>query len=79
MHPRVPGKSVLNLMLSSCPACYPKVHRRKVVLYAMPPLLLLLWREQHPKGHEQRQLNFSLGEPAATRVSLFDKDREPRC
>ncbi len=26
---------------------------------AAPPLLLKLWREQHPEGHEQRCLNFS--------------------
>jgi hypothetical protein len=25
----------------------------------MSPLLLVLWREQHPAGHEQTNLNFS--------------------
>jgi hypothetical protein len=25
----------------------------------MPPLLLELWREQHPEGHEQTLLNFA--------------------
>ncbi len=25
----------------------------------MPPLLPELWREQHPKGHEQKQFDFS--------------------
>jgi hypothetical protein len=29
----------------------------------MPPLLLQLWREQHPEGHEQTKLDFS-GRPA---------------
>ena len=57
VHHRVPGKSVLNLMLSLCPGCRAKIHRTKAVLSAMPPLLLELWREQHPKGHEQVQLN----------------------
>jgi len=52
VHHRVPGKSLLSLMLSLCPACHAKVHRTKVALAAMPPLLLELWREQHPKGHE---------------------------
>ena len=28
----------------------------------MPPLLLQLWREQHPKGHEQKQLDFQIEE-----------------
>jgi hypothetical protein len=44
-------------MLSLCPGCHAKIHRTKAVLSAMPPLLLKLWREQHPKGHEQKQLD----------------------
>jgi hypothetical protein len=28
------------------------------VLSQMPPLLLELWREQHPEGHEQTVLEF---------------------
>jgi hypothetical protein len=28
------------------------------VLSQMPPLLLELWREQHPEGHEQTALDF---------------------
>jgi hypothetical protein len=72
VHHRVPGKSVLNLMLSLCPGCHAKIHRTKAVLSAMPPLLLALWREQHPKGHEQVQLDFSSKKPAAKRVPLSD-------
>ena len=53
---RVPGKSMLKLMLSLCPGCHAKVHRTKAVLSEMPPLLLVLWREQHPDGHEQTSL-----------------------
>jgi 5-methylcytosine-specific restriction endonuclease McrA len=75
VHHRVPGKSVLNLMLSLCPACHAKVHRTKAVLTEMPPLLLELWREQHPKGHEQTALNFALKKPPAVRVPLFDQKR----
>ncbi len=26
----------------------------------MPPLLLELWREQHPKGHEQTAMDFQV-------------------
>ncbi len=53
VHHRVPGKSVLNLMISLCPGCHAMIHRTKAALAIMPPLLLELWREQHPAGHEQ--------------------------
>jgi len=33
-----------------------EVGRTKAVLSQMPPLLLELWREQHPDGHEQTTL-----------------------
>ncbi|SEB54338.1 hypothetical protein SAMN05443244_1043 [Terriglobus roseus] len=58
VHHRVPGRSVLHPMISLCPGCHAKVHRTTVVLSAMPPLLLKLWREQHPDRHEQRILDF---------------------
>jgi len=73
VHHRVPGKSVLNLMISLCPSCHAKVGRTKVVLSEMPPLLLQLWREQHPEGHEQIVLNFRVLAPAATLVPLFEE------
>ena len=63
---------LLHLMISLCPACHAKVHRTLAVLSEMPPLLLQLWREQHPKGHEQKMLNFSARGPAAQHVSLFE-------
>jgi hypothetical protein len=53
VHHRDPGKSVLHLMIALCAGCHAKVHRTKVVLTEFPPLLLVLWREQHPEGHEQ--------------------------
>jgi hypothetical protein len=37
----------------------------------MPPLLLELWREQHPLGHEQTALDFKINFPAAKRAFLF--------
>jgi len=37
----------------------------KAVLFAMPPLLLELWREQHPEGHERTNLDFRARQPAA--------------
>jgi hypothetical protein len=73
VHHRVPGKSLLNLMISLCPGCHAKVGRTKAVLSQMPPLLLQLWREQHPKGHEQTTLDFS-GRPALSqRKPLFEE------
>lgn len=59
VHHRIPGRSNLKLMLSLCPGCHAKVHRTKAALSAMPPLLLELWREQHPDGHEQVHLDFT--------------------
>ena len=42
----------------------------------MPPLLLELWREQHPNGHEQTNLKFEVKRPMPQRVPLFElKDR----
>ena len=59
VHHRGSGQSVLNLMISLCPGCHAKVHRTKAVLTHMPALVLELWREQHPNGHEQTVLNFA--------------------
>jgi hypothetical protein len=37
----------------------------------MPPLLLELWREQHPLGHEQPALDFKTNFPAVMSEPLF--------
>ena len=71
VHHRVPGRSVLNLMISLCPGCHAKVHRTRVVLSAMPPLLLKLWREQHPDGHEQRNFDFRQMDAQTESISMF--------
>lgn len=71
VHHRVPGKSVLPLMISLCPACHAKIHRTRVVVRLMPPLLLELWRELHPKGHEQTALDFSPARTPAEPAALF--------
>ena len=72
VHHRVPGRSVLRLMLFLCQGCHAKVHRTRAVLSAMPHLLLELWREQHPKGHEQVQLDFTNRKAAARPVRLIE-------
>jgi hypothetical protein len=58
VHHRIPGKSVLSLMISLCPGCHAKVHRTIAVLTEMPPLFPCSWccggnntREGMSKGH----------------------------
>jgi hypothetical protein len=58
-------------MISLCPGCHAKVGRTKVVLSQMPPLLLELWREQHPLAHEQTALDFKANFLAAKSAPLF--------
>ena len=70
VHHREPGKSVLHLMIALCAGCHAKVHRTKVVLTEFPPLLLVLWREQHPEGHEQTYIDFNVRKPPAQSVPL---------
>lgn len=71
VHHRVPGVSRLHLMISLCPACHAIVSRTRVMRRPMPPLLVELWREQHPKGHEQAVMSFEDVGPAAIPVPLF--------
>jgi hypothetical protein len=40
-----------------------------------PEFLRVLWREQHPEGHEQGALNFATVEPLPKKMLLF-KDLE---
>ena len=77
VHHREPGKSALHLMTALCAGCHAKVHRTKVVLTEFPPLLLALWREQHPEGHEQTYFDFNVRIPPAQNVPLnFEPARE---
>lgn len=76
VHHRVPGKSLLRLMLSLCPGCHAKVHRTQTVMEEMPRLFLELWREQHPDGHEQTMLCFVEPSPQAEPLPLFDQEGE---
>ena len=61
-------------MISLCLRCHAKVGRTKCVLSEMPPLLLLLWREQHPDGHEQVMIDFTVLEKPAEPVALFPEE-----
>lgn len=59
VHHRRPGRSLMHLMISLCPACHAIVTRTRVVRRAMSPLLLELWQEQHPDGQVQSILEFA--------------------
>jgi hypothetical protein len=52
------------------------VERTKMVLAEMTPLLLVLWREQHPEGQEQIMLAFQSQEPGGRPMPPFGKDGE---
>lgn len=69
---RMPGNSDPKLMITLCLACHAKVTRTLVLRREWPPLLRVLWREQHPKGYEQTALNFKDTKPAAEAVTLFE-------
>lgn len=56
VHHRRPGTSVLKFMLALCPACHARIHRTVVARFQQSRILLTLWREQHPRGHEQMAL-----------------------
>ena len=61
----------LPLMISLCPACHAIVSRTRVMRRNVPALLLELWREQHPDGHEQTSLSFENASMVAVPVPLF--------
>ena len=71
VHHRVPGRSVLNLMIALCPACHARIHRTKAALSIAPSLLRELWREQNPGAQEQFVLCFQVQQPKLKRVPLF--------
>jgi hypothetical protein len=73
VHHRKPGVSVLALMIALCLRCHAKVHRTKMLISRtpVPPLLLELWREQHPNGQEQNVLDFHVQSESYEAMRLF--------
>jgi len=65
-------------MISLCPGCHAKVHRTRVGRSLMAPLLLELWREQHPHGHEQPALDFGAQPPPAAPIPLIPRQLPDR-
>lgn len=59
---------------------HPTVTRTLYVQDDWPEFLRLLWREQHPDGHEQGALDFAVTAPKARNVLLskdMDEVRQP--
>lgn len=77
VHHRKPGNNDPKLMITLCLACHAKVTRTQFLCREWPPLLRLLWREQHPRAHEQTTLDFIEKRTAARRVLLFGDEQEP--
>ena len=74
VHHRMPGNSDPKLMITLCLACHAKVTRTLHLRREWPVPLRTLWREQHPKGHEQTALNFSEKKPSLKPVPLFEDE-----
>ena len=71
VHHREPGNSDPAKMLTLCLPCHAKVTRTFYVQDDWPEFLRMLWREQHPDGHEQEALNFAAAMALAKDVPLF--------
>ena len=72
VHHREPGNSDPEKMLTLCLPCHAKVTRTFYVQNEWPEFLRILWREQHPEGHEQTGLDFAVQRAPARAVPLFD-------
>ena len=75
VHHRVPGRSELGLMITLCLACHARVTRQLALNACWPPLLVELWREQHPEAHEQLQLDFAVRTTPPKPVPLFSEQQ----
>lgn len=73
VHHRKPGNSDPSRMLCLCLSCHAKVSRTLYVRNDWPEFLRILWREQHPEGHEQGALNFTIAMPIAENMPLFSE------
>lgn len=58
-------------MITLCLACHAKVTRKLAMDMCWPPLLIQLWREQHPEAHEQLQLDFTVRMMPPKPVPMF--------
>ena len=74
VHHRMPGNNDPKLMITLCLPCHAKVSRTRYLRQAWPSLLRVLWREQHPKGHEQTGLDFLGKKPPVELIPLFPEE-----
>jgi hypothetical protein len=72
VHHRQPGNSDPAMMITLCLPCHAKISRTRYVSDDWPEFLRVLWREQHPRGHEQTSLDFSIQLPVERVIPLFD-------
>jgi hypothetical protein len=77
VHHRKPGNSDPKLMITLCLACHAKVTRTLYLQREWPPLLRVLWREQHPRAHEQIAIDFAEKRTPAKETLLFADEQEP--
>ena len=75
VHHRKPGNSDPKLMITLHLACHAKVTRTQFLCRDWPPLLRVLWREQHFQGHEQTTLDFKKADATAEMITLFGFDK----
>ena len=75
VHHRKPRNSDPKLMITLCLACHAKVTRTQYLKREWPALLRVLWREQHPKAHEQTTLDFVEKKARARNVPLFGDEQ----
>jgi hypothetical protein len=73
VHHREPGNNDPAKMLTLCLACHAKVTRTFYVQDDWPEFLRMLWREQHPDGHEQTGIDFAAVLPLPMKVPLFSE------
>ncbi len=62
VHHRKPGLNDLVWLTTICAGCHAVVHRLQRLDRYLPPLLVILWREQHPEAvAEQLPLDWGAG------------------
>jgi hypothetical protein len=77
VHHREPGNNDPATMITLCLSCHAKVSRTFYVQDDWPEFHRVLWREQHPDGHEQGALNFVSAVPLEKDVPLLADFRVP--
>jgi hypothetical protein len=77
-HHRRPGCDQEKWLITLCPACHATVERLERLDRYLPPLLLALWREQHPDAGEQLALELAASWEATTGDPSKQPDRKSR-